>query len=59
VLPQDVRDMVLDVTRHRLSLSYEALSDDITGDHVLKQILDRVPLPTVPLHEHAAFRPSA
>ena len=59
VLPQDVQDMVLDVTRHRLSLSYEALSDDVTGDHVLTQILDRVPLPTVPLHEHAAFRPSA
>jgi MoxR-like ATPase len=52
VLPQDVLDMALDVMRHRLVLSYEALSDNVTGDDLLKKILDRVPLPTVPLHEH-------
>ena len=56
VLPQDVLDLALDVLRHRLSLSYEALSDNVTGDDVVKQILDRIPLPTVPLHEHANLR---
>ena len=30
VLPQDVLDMVLDVLRHRLVLSYEALSDNVS-----------------------------
>ena len=30
VLPQDVLDMALDVMRHRLVLSYEALSDNVT-----------------------------
>ena len=59
VLPQDVLDMALDVMRHRLVLSYEALSDNVTGDDVLKQILDRIPLPAVPLHGHANVRANA
>jgi MoxR-like ATPase len=55
-LPQDVRDMALDVMRHRLVLSYEALSDSVTADDLLQQILDRIPMPEVPLHEHADNR---
>jgi MoxR-like ATPase len=57
VLPQDVLDMALDVIRHRIVLSYEALSDNISGDDLVKKILNRIPLPEVPLHEHADFRP--
>jgi MoxR-like ATPase len=53
VLPQDVLDMALDVMRHRIVLSYEALSDNVTGDDILAKILDRIPIPVVPLHEHA------
>ena len=56
VLPQDVLDMALDVMRHRLVLTYEALSDDIGADDLLKTILDRIPIPVVPLHEHADSR---
>ena len=52
VLPQDVLDMALDVMRHRLVLSYEALSDNVSSDDILNRILDRIPLPVVPLHEH-------
>ncbi len=52
VLPQDVLDMAMDVIRHRLVLSYEAFSDNISSDDILKKIFDRVPLPVVPLHEH-------
>ena len=55
-LPQDVLDMTLDVIRHRLVLSYEALSDNVTGDDLLKKILNRIPMPEVPLHEHANVR---
>jgi MoxR-like ATPase len=50
-LPQDVLDMALDVIRHRLVLSYEALSDNVTSDDVLKQILDTIAIPVVPLDE--------
>ncbi|MGD9093901.1 MAG: MoxR family ATPase [Anaerolineales bacterium] len=59
VLPQDVYDMVLDVFRHRLVLSYEALSDDVSSDEILKQILNALPLPSVPLHEYRNHQPSA
>jgi MoxR-like ATPase len=52
VLPQDVRDMALDVLRHRIVLSYEALSDNISADEILEKILGRIPIPVVPLHEH-------
>ncbi|CAG0927746.1 hypothetical protein TFLX_00588 [Thermoflexales bacterium] len=51
-LPQDVLDMALDVMRHRVVLTYEALSDNVTSDTLLQKILDRVPIPVVPLHEH-------
>jgi MoxR-like ATPase len=52
-LPQDVLDMALDVMRHRLVVSYEALSDNVSSDELLSKILERIPLPVVPLHEHA------
>src|SRR5262249_54463363 len=47
-LPEDVIDMALDVLRHRLVLSFEALSDDVSPDALLKAILDRGPAPGVP-----------
>jgi len=56
VLPQDVLDMAFDVIRHRLVLSYEALSDNITSDELIRMILDRIPIPVVPLHEHINVR---
>jgi MoxR-like ATPase len=58
-LPQDVLDMALDVLRHRLVLSYEALSDNVNGDDILNKILDRIPLPVVPLHELSNNRVNA
>lgn len=58
-LPQDVLDMAQDVMRHRLVLSYEALSDNVTGDDLLKKILSRIPVPAVPLREHANARNNA
>jgi MoxR-like ATPase len=54
VLPQDVLDMALDVTRHRLVLSYEALSDNVSSDELLNEILERIPIPEVPLREHTS-----
>ncbi len=56
VLPQEVLDMAMDVIRHRLVLSYEALSDNVSSDDLLKKILNRIPRPEVPLHEHTNTR---
>jgi MoxR-like ATPase len=58
-LPQEVRDMALDVMRHRLVLSYEALSDNVSSDDLLTQILDRIAMPEVPLHERPPARANA
>jgi MoxR-like ATPase len=58
-LPQDVLDMALDVMRHRIVLSYEALSENVTGDDLLTRILDRIPIPVVPLHEHIKVNSNA
>ncbi len=51
VLPEDVLDMVLDVLRHRLVLSFEALSDDVSSDTLLRTLVGRIPSPVVPLRE--------
>ncbi len=50
-LPQDILDMALDVIRHRIVLSYEALSENITSDDLLEKIINRIPVPVVPLRE--------
>ncbi|HEY1280875.1 MAG TPA: MoxR family ATPase [Acidimicrobiales bacterium] len=57
-LPQDVRDLALDVLRHRIVLSYEALADNVSPDEILGSILNVVPLPEVPLHERRIRPPT-
>jgi MoxR-like ATPase len=52
-LPQDVSDLALDVIRHRLVLSYEALADNVSADDLLNQIIEVVPMPEVPLDERS------
>ena len=47
VLPQDVLDVTADVLRHRLVLSYDALADGVPADHIVKRIVQTVPLPQV------------
>ncbi|MBI5877478.1 MAG: AAA family ATPase [Chloroflexi bacterium] len=49
VLPQDILDMAYDVMRHRMVLSYEALSDGVNADALIKKIMTRIPIPVVPL----------
>jgi len=42
VTPDDVREVVNDVLRHRIMLSYEANAEGITSDHVIGEIIKRV-----------------
>ena len=51
-LPQDVVDLVPDVLRHRLVLSYEALSEGLSADQLIEKILRAVPVPDKPLDSH-------
>ena len=50
-LPEDMTDLVPDVLRHRVTLSYEGLSDGLTPDAVIDRIMRAVPAPAKPL-EH-------
>ncbi|GIV68225.1 AAA family ATPase [Caldilinea sp.] len=57
-LPQDVLDMAHDVIRHRLVLSYEALSDNVSADDLLNQILARIPQPEAATYEPRTYEPA-
>ncbi|MBA3267841.1 MAG: MoxR family ATPase [Acidimicrobiia bacterium] len=58
VLPQDVSDVVLDVMRHRVVLSYEALADGLGVDDLLQSVLARVPAPRLaPSQDESALPP--
>ena len=52
VVPQDVTDLVPDVLRHRLVLSYDALSDGLSADAIIMQVLKAVAAPDRPLESH-------
>lgn len=47
VVPQDVIDVVPDVLRHRLVLSYDALADGIAVDTIMDRFLQAIPMPQV------------
>ncbi|HEY2303568.1 MAG TPA: AAA family ATPase [Acidimicrobiales bacterium] len=58
VLPEDVHAIAPDVLRHRLVLSYEALADDVTAEHIVDAILSRIPVPEVVMRGTTTFADS-
>jgi MoxR-like ATPase len=54
-LPEDMTDLVPDVLRHRVVLSYEALSEGLSSDAIIGKIMAKIPPPAKPLeHEKLA-----
>ena len=49
VLPQDIKDLAVDVLRHRIVLSYEAISLGKTTDDLIHLLLATIPTPSQPL----------
>jgi MoxR-like ATPase len=45
VVPQDIKDLVLDVLRHRILLTYEAEAEEITSEQIINRIVERTPVP--------------
>jgi len=45
VTPSDIRDLAGDVLRHRIVLSYDALSEGVSADDILERVLEAVPAP--------------
>ncbi|WP_458690066.1 AAA family ATPase [Nocardia tengchongensis] len=53
VVPQDVVEVIPDVLRHRLVLSYDAMADEVSPDDVIKRVLQTVGLPQVAAQANA------
>ena len=51
-LPEDVTDLVPDVFRHRLVLSYEALAEGLSPDELVKRVMQHIRAPNKPLETH-------
>jgi MoxR-like ATPase len=45
VIPEDVREVCMDVLRHRVAVTYEAEAEDITSENVIQRILNTVEVP--------------
>jgi MoxR-like ATPase len=45
VTPEDIQNLAYDVLRHRLLLTYEAQAQGVTPDHLISELLARVPVP--------------
>jgi MoxR-like ATPase len=45
VVPQDVKDVAMDVLRHRVIVTYEAEAEDKTSEDVIRTVLDHIPVP--------------
>jgi MoxR-like ATPase len=53
-LPHDVNDLAHDVLRHRLVLTYQALSEEFSGESIIDAVLGAVPLPQIELARETA-----
>ena len=45
VIPEDVREVVNDVLRHRIGLTYEAEAENVTAEDVISKIVNSVEVP--------------
>ncbi len=48
-LPEDMTDLVPDVLRHRLVLSYEALADNLSPDQIVQRVMKKIGVPDKPM----------
>ena len=45
VFPNDVKQIAMDVLRHRVIVTYEAEAENVTSEDIIRRILDTVPVP--------------
>lgn len=58
-LPEDMGDLVPDVLRHRLVLSYEALAEGLNADGLIQRVMAKISPPPRPLEHATATTPAA
>jgi MoxR-like ATPase len=54
VLPEDMTELVPDVLRHRLVLSYQALAEGVTADAIIARLMKHIPAPAKALDRDVA-----
>lgn len=45
VTPEDVKSIGMDVLRHRIIVTYEAEAEEVTSEHIVKQVFDHIEVP--------------
>lgn len=45
VIPEDVREVVMDVLRHRVGITYEAEAENITSEDIVGKIINEIEVP--------------
>jgi len=45
VIPEDIKAVAMDVLRHRIILSYEAESEELTTEDIITRVFDTIPVP--------------
>jgi MoxR-like ATPase len=45
VIPEDVREIVKDVLRHRIGITYEAEAENITSEQIISTIVNKIEVP--------------
>ena len=43
--PEDIHEVIFDILRHRIILTFEAQAEGVTTDEVISRLLSTVPLP--------------
>jgi MoxR-like ATPase len=45
VIPEDVRAISMDVLRHRVAVTYEAEAEEVTSEHIIQEVLNKIEVP--------------
>lgn len=45
VIPEDIKDVIHDVLRHRIILTFEAEAEEVTSDDIISRLLERIEVP--------------
>lgn len=45
VIPHDVKQIGMDVLRHRIAITYEAEAEELTSENIIQKIFDEIPVP--------------
>ena len=45
MVPQDIKDIALDVLRHRIIVTYEAEAEGVSSEDIVAKVLNKIAVP--------------